>query len=191
MPLALTSAPALEPVTLDDVKAHLRIDGPQEDTLLASLILTSRLHLEAALDLAMIEQGWTLQLDRWPKGQSVDIPISPLQAVTLVRVKNDAGGWDAIGPANYLADIAAKPPRVIFHGAVRPVPGVPAAGIEITFTAGFGAAPASVPAPLRHAIMMLVAHWYEHRESVEIGSNAVRIPDAVSDLVAPFRKIRL
>jgi uncharacterized phiE125 gp8 family phage protein len=70
-------------------------------------------------------------------------------------------------------------------------PGVRAGGIEIDFTAGFGASSASVPAPLKHALLLLTAHWYEHRDPVEIGSPAARIPDAVSDLIQPFRKIRL
>jgi uncharacterized phiE125 gp8 family phage protein len=49
MALRLTSAPAAEPLTVAEAKAHLRIDSANEDTLLASLILTSRLHLETAL----------------------------------------------------------------------------------------------------------------------------------------------
>jgi uncharacterized phiE125 gp8 family phage protein len=48
-----------------------------------------------------------------------------------------------------------------------------------------------VPAPLRHALLLLVAHWYEHRDPGEIGSDHARVPAAVSDLMQPFRKMRL
>jgi uncharacterized phiE125 gp8 family phage protein len=191
MALVLTSGPAAEPVTVQEAKAHLRIDGTAEDVLIASLILTSRLHVEAALDLALINQSWTLRLDRWPNGQEVEIPMAPLQAVTAVRVK-DANGSAMLVPAtSYLVDMASKPPRIVWNGAGRPDPGVPACGIEIDFLAGFGASPTSVPAPLKHAVLLLVAHWYEHRDSVEIGAASARIPDVVSDLIQPFRKIRL
>lgn len=191
MALVLTSGPASEPVTLSEAKAHLRIDGSAEDVLLTSLMLTSRLHIEAALGLAMITQSWMLVLDRWPGDGSVDIPIAPLQAITAVRVRNAAGNASVIAPTSYLVDIASKPPRLVLNTAAPPLPQRVANGIEIDVTAGFGANAASVPAPLKHAILMLVAHWYEHRDPVEIGSAAVRIPDAVNDLIQPFRKIRL
>ncbi len=66
MALVLTSGPATEPVTVAEAKAHLRLDSDAEDVLIASLIITSRLHLEAALGLALIAQGWTLHLDQFP-----------------------------------------------------------------------------------------------------------------------------
>ena len=86
MPLILTSGPALEPVTVPEAKAHCRVDGTAEDVLIASLILTSRLHIEAALGLALITQSWKLLLDRWPNEPSVAIPIRPVQSITSVRV---------------------------------------------------------------------------------------------------------
>ena len=51
MSLVMTSGPALEPVSLAEAKAHLRLDDVAEDALLQSLIVTSRLHIEAALGL--------------------------------------------------------------------------------------------------------------------------------------------
>lgn len=54
MPLVMTSPPAAEPVTVADAKAHMRIDTDAEDVLIGSLLLTSRLHIETALSLALI-----------------------------------------------------------------------------------------------------------------------------------------
>lgn len=191
MALVMTSPPVCEPVTVDEAKTHLRVDGTHEDVLVSSLILTSRLHIETALSLALIDQSWTLCLDRWPRGSEVEVPMSPLKAVTSVRVKSAAGDWVTLPSTNYLVDLISKPPRLFWNGTTRPDPGVPACGIEITFEAGFGATSAHVPAPIRHALLLLIAHWYEHREAIEVGSEATRIPKSVSDLIAPFRKIRL
>lgn len=191
MALVLTSGPAVEPVTVADAKVHLRIDASAEDVLLGSLLLTSRLHIEAALGLALINQTWMLVLDRWPGDGIVEIPIAPLQAITAVRVRDTAGTPSVVAPTSYLVDIASKPPRLVWNNAAPPVPGRFANGIEIDLSVGFGANAASVPAPLKHAILMLTAHWYEHRDPVEIGSMTARIPDAVHDLIQPFRKIRL
>ena len=76
-------------------------------------------------------------------------------------------------------------------GTALPAPGVAALGIEIQFTAGFGAAATDVPAPLRQAILLLVAHWYENREPVVAGIAATRFPDAVIGLLEPYRMRRL
>jgi uncharacterized phiE125 gp8 family phage protein len=43
-----------------------------------------------------------------------------------------------------------------------------------------------VPEPLRTAILMHVAHLYEHRESVT-DSNAVVLPQGYDDLIRSFR----
>ena len=53
--------------------------------------------------------------------------------------------------------------------------------------AGFGDTPSSVPAPIRHALLLLVSHWYEHRGPIEIGTAEARIPAAVSALSRAFR----
>jgi uncharacterized phiE125 gp8 family phage protein len=191
MALVLTSGPAQEPLSLSDVKAHLRIDNSAEDVLLSSLMLTSRLHVEASLNLALITQSWMMVLDRWPACDFVEIPMSPLQAINEVRVKTSANTVVAVPATTYLVDIASKPPRLVWNMVARTDPGIKAGGIEIDFTAGFGSTGASVPSPLKHALLLLTAHWYEHRDPVEIGSSAARIPEAVSDLIQPFRKIRL
>lgn len=191
MALVLTSGPAQEPLTLADVKAHLRIDATNEDVLLASLMLTSRLHIEAVLDLALVTQSWMMVIDKWPPGDWLEIPMSPLQSITAVRVKTSASTTVVVPPAHYSVEISSKPPRLVWTNAARTGPGVAAGGIEIDFTAGFGATAASVPAPLKHALLLLTAHWYEHRDPSEIGSPSARIPEAVSDLIQPFRKIRL
>ena len=53
MSLVMTGAPALEPVTLAEAKAHLRVDNALEDTFITSLITTSRLQVEAILGAAL------------------------------------------------------------------------------------------------------------------------------------------
>lgn len=190
MSLVMMTPPAAEPVSVAEAKEFLRVDGSNEDVLIASLLLTSRLHVEAALSIALISQSWTLVLDLWPDAPAVEIPLSPVQSVASVRVMNASGSAVTVPAESYAVDISSRPGRVIWKNGRALQPGVSAGGIEIDFTAGFGNA-ASVPAPLKHAILMLTAHWYEHRDPQEIGSEGARIPDAVSDLIKPFRTIRL
>ena len=162
-----------------------------KDILLASFLLTSRLHIETALSLALITQSWQLRLDRWPSGREVALPLSPLRSVDAIRLKDASGNSRDVPSDRYLLDLTSRPARIIWNNLTPPEPIAAANGIEIDLTAGFGADGESVPAPLKHAILMLAAHWYEHRNPNDIGTDGVRIPDAVSSLINPFRTIRL
>jgi uncharacterized phiE125 gp8 family phage protein len=192
MPLILTSGPAAEPVTLAEAKAHLRVDGAAEDTLISSLIVTSRLHVEAAMGLALIIQSWSWFLDAWPAGPALDLPLRPIQSIAAVRTYDETGTPTPLDPATYLLDGNGAPPRLIRQGALLwPRPARIANGIEVAFTAGYGETAADVPAPIRQAILILVAHWYEHRSPLEPGSPAEPMPGMVSELLAPYRIVRL
>lgn len=192
MSLVMTSGPGLEPLTLAEVKAHLRIDGTAEDALLQSLIVTSRLHIEAALGVALITQSWSWFIDRWPKTQRLALPLRPVQAVADVRLWRADGSSDSLDPSKFFVDGQATPARLVWMGSVPLAdPGRVVNGVEIAFTAGFGAAPENVPSTIRHALLLLIAHWYQHREPVEIGSGINAIPQMVSELLAPHRRRRL
>ncbi len=192
MALVLTRAPTVEPITVADAKAHLRIEGSSEDVVLASLVLTSRLHVETALGLALLSQGWTLTLDEWPAAGVLHLPIRPLLSVDAVRVLPSSGAPALLHPSTYIVDTTGWRGRIVrAFGSDWPRPGKSANGIEIELTTGFGTSAADVPAPIAQALLLLVAHWYERRDPVEIGSAAARIPAAVSNLLAPYVEKRL
>lgn len=198
MSLVMTSGPGLEPVTLAEAKAHLRVDGSAEDALIQSLVVTSRLHIEAALGLALVTQSWAWFLDRWPASRAVRpvvrvaLPLRPVQAVGHVKLWHSDGTSLPLPTGSFHLDGQATPARLVWlPGSPPEGPERPAGGIEIGFTAGFGAAATDVPPTIRHALKLLVAHWYEHREPVEIGSGVNAVPPMVSELLAPYRRRRL
>jgi uncharacterized phiE125 gp8 family phage protein len=192
MPLVLTAGPALEPITLAEAKAHLRIDGTAEDALIAGLIVTARLHVEAAAGLALLTQSWSYFLDFWPPGPALRLPLRPVQSIAAVRLYDADAAVTTLDAALYLLDGAGSPPRLIRQGALAwPVPGRTANGIEVAFVAGYGDAAADVPKPVRHAVLLLTAHWYEHRTPLEVGPVAQPVPDMVADLLHPYRSPRL
>jgi len=188
MTLTLLSGPAVEPLDLDDVKAHLRLDGDDEDALLTSLIATSRSHVEAALGVALITQAWRRQDDCWPRSGVVALMTRPVQSVDRIAVRGANGAETLVAASDYTMDLASGRLAPVFRW---PEPGARLGGIEIDFTAGFGAVATDVPEPIRQALRLLVAHWYEVRSPVNIGTMATRVPDTVSELLRPFRAVRL
>ncbi len=71
------------------------------------------------------------------------------------------------------------------------MPERPIAGIEIDVTVGYGDAGTDVPEPLRQAIRLLVAHWYENRGLIAVGHEVAILPQTVAALIAPYRVLAL
>jgi uncharacterized phiE125 gp8 family phage protein len=187
----LTAAPALEPVSVSEAKEYLRIDSAVEDPVVASLILAARLHIEGALDIAMVTQSWSLFLDGWPEDGCVSIPLGPLKSVDSVKVYDADDAAQTVSPDTYVVDLFALRPRLVRQaGAAWPRPGRAANGVEIALTAGYGNTPDEVPAPIRQAVLMLAAHWYEQREPV-VFDPPDELPHGVADLLKPYRQVRL
>jgi uncharacterized phiE125 gp8 family phage protein len=192
MPLILTSGPAVEPISLDEAKLHCRVDGDADDLLVSSLILAARLHIERCLDLALVSQSWSLYLDRWPDAHHVELPLAPLIGVDAVRLYSPTDTNVTLDPGLFAVDTLSRRPRLARRdGQSWPLPGRVINGIEIAFTAGYGVAAEDVPMPVRQALKMLVAHWYEAREPVLFGETADPVPASVASLIAPYRSVKL
>ena len=192
MPLLLTQGPSVEPVSLAEAKAHLRVDGSDEDTLIASLITSARVHIETTLGQALNTQSWSLFLDRWPAVATVSLLRAPVISVDAVKTYDADDVATDFAPENYFADTVSDPPRLLLRGATPwPQPGRIGNGIEIAFTAGYGAAAFDVPEPFRQAILMLVAHWFENREMVALSGQPTKVPATVMSLITPYRRVSL
>jgi uncharacterized phiE125 gp8 family phage protein len=181
--------PAVEPISVAELKDHLRLDSVSEDGALASLITTARLQIEAALSLALITQHWTWTFDQWPRRASVELPLSPVQSIlSFTVVRSD--GLMTVPPSATILDGNGIAARLITKEG-WPAPSIKAQGIAITFAAGFGATAADVPAQLRHAVLLLATHWYGHREAAGDCRSIIPSVTAVDHLLAPYRRPRL
>lgn len=188
MALSLLTPPALEPVSLAEAKAHLRIDAADEDAVLSRVIAAAREHLERSLGRALLAQSWRYTLDAWPSGYAVGLPLAPVQSVDSVKVYAQDDSSTTLPVGSYLLDGLGAPARLIRRGAQAwPAATRAGNGVEINFTAGHGSAPTDVPAALRVALLLLAAHWFEHREVVEPQGAVAPMPMMVADLIGPYR----
>ncbi|MDR6757212.1 putative phiE125 gp8 family phage protein [Mycoplana sp. BE70] len=181
--------PGAEPITLAEVKAHLRLDGSAEDELLGSLIRTARDHLERETGLALIARPFRLYLDDWPEERVIQIARGPVQAIESVTVYDDVGAPLEVGLIGAVLDGNARPARLLM--SALPAPGRALNGIEIDFTAGFGEAGTDVPDTLKRALMIHVAAMYELRGVMSADDQPGGVPAGYDRLVAPFRMRRL
>lgn len=189
MTYALITPPGAEPISLAEFKAHLRIDGDDENTLLTSLIRVAREHLERTAGLALISQGWRLYLDRWPETGVIEIARGPVTSVDAVRAFDELGEESEISLAGHVLDGVRRPARLWLRE--RPQARQAINGVEIDFTAGFGEVGADVPDTLRRAMLIHAAYMYEFRGAVPVEMQPAGMPDGYDRLVAPHLMRRL
>jgi uncharacterized phiE125 gp8 family phage protein len=189
MTYALITPPTAEPISLAELKAHLRVDGGDEDALLASLIRVARQYLERMAGLALVSQGWRLYLGRWPESGVVEIARGPVLSVDAVRAFDELGEENEISLVGHVLDGARRPARLWLRE--RPEARQAINGVEVDFTAGFAEAGEDVPDMLKRAMLVHAAHMYEFRGAVPVEMQPVGMPEGYDRLVAPFLMRRL
>lgn len=178
MTLALVTPPAVEPVSLPEAKRHLRITDDHEDTYLADLIVAARGHVEHAAGRRLVTQTWRRYADSTP----VPLLVGPVQRIEAVTVYDADGRPRELDPGEW----------TLWDECLALEPGLRAPnGIEVDVVAGYGDAPADVPATLRRAILLLVAHGHEFRGAVAPDDQPVSIPPGFDALILPHRRITL
>lgn len=187
------TTPPTNPTELGFLKLHLRLDTAEADEYLLLLAATARERIEEELARSLLTQTWTLSLERWPDarcpgGNAIRLPRGPVQAVTSVKYRDSAGTLTTLDPSAYVVDTTA------FIPTIAPVTGTswPAIGqgypdaVQVVYTAGYGTE-AQLPAPIRHATMILTAHLWEHPELAITGTIVNVLPWSVDALIAPYR----
>ncbi|OYX82726.1 MAG: hypothetical protein B7Y75_06045 [Azorhizobium sp. 35-67-5] len=182
------SGPTLEPLTLGEAKAFLRIDTDGEDPLISALIAAARRVVEASTGRALLTQSWRLVRDAWPPSGVFALPVAPVRALLAARVRNADGGTQDIDLALLRLVTARTPALVHLDPAQMPQPGMRWAGIEIELEAGYGDAAADVPADLVQAVRLVLAHFHEHRDAP---GDTLRLPATVAELLMPYKLVRL
>lgn len=195
MTLELTAAPAAEPVSVSDAKNWLRISHTADDALISSLLRAAREHVETRTGGVLITQSWRERLEDWPRdrlsasGLAVRLARAPLISVEAVRVRDRNGALTDWDPAEYRVETGEPGRLVAILPFALPRPEVQGGGIEIDFTAGYGETADDVPAPLRAAILHLVAASYGADRGE--GGETPPAPEIVDRLLAPYEWVRL
>lgn len=200
MNLVTLVQPAVEPVTLTEAKAHLRVDSSDEDSTISMLITAARIHVERYTRRSLVYTAHRMRLDYWP--YDIELPRSPAitaaantvtgigYATPRIRYYDENGDQQTLTYAAEDFDLLLddNPPRLVLYPDTT-WPSLQTAlrgGIEVDWIAGYGLTAASVPAPLRLCIRMLVSHWFEQREAVAPGTMST-VPMAVESLLMAYQ----
>ena len=185
----LLTPPATEPLTLAEAKSYLRVETDDDDAVIAALVSAARSHVEAQTRRALISQTWRLVRDQWPRDGRIAVVPAPLREVAAARIRDSQGAAHTIDVQAFIVDPGAS--VISFAPWSLAAPSQIASGIEIDVDVGYGDAGGDVPEPLRQAIRLLVAHWYENRGLIAIGHEVAVLPATVAALIAPYRVLAL
>ena len=185
------------PVTVSEAKEHLRIvDFTDDDTYIGALVDAATTWCEDYCDRTFADKTYTVAFDDFPALRT-ELPRPPVRlnataasATVTISYVDQSGNtqtltWSQSGTQQFRLD-RDHVPALIYPLYLQDWPAVRLddKSVQITYLAGYGGS-ASVPAPAKHAIKLLVGHWYASREAV--GSVGQDVPLGVHALLDPLK----
>ena len=167
-----------------------RIDLSEDAAYVNSLIARATKHCENITKRQFISAVWTLSMDSFYDSRYVTcgriyVPRPPLIAVSSIVYVASDGTSTTLDTSDYRVDAQSQPGRIEpVYGESWPVTRDVINAVTVTHTAGFGTAASSVPDDIKHAILLLVGHWYMNREAV--GTMTKEIEFGVLSLLDPW-----
>jgi len=170
-----------QPVTLEEMREHLRINSTAEDEYIKILIMAAREQAENKLNRALVPQTWRLVLDGFPEHDTAAItllnpPLSTVTTdVTITFTKDDTLYSSTTLPATMYTVDHESEPGCIYPSSDNEWPScvgdIPKA-VTIDYRCGYPVG--TVPRSIQSWIKLQVGAMYENRESLSVGrDNAV------------------
>ena len=188
--LTRSSQPVVEPVTITDAKAHLRVDTDADNTYIMGLVAAARAWVEEYLDRSLVHTQWTMRLDGFPPNglDNLELPRPPMataSAVSAVAITytTETGAVVVFPSHEYRVDRNSTPGAISpLYEQAWPVHRRDDNSVTITWWGGYGEDGTKVPKVVRAAILMLVAYWYERRLAADQVA-ATAVPFGVSSML--------
>jgi uncharacterized phiE125 gp8 family phage protein len=167
-----TTGPASEPLTLDEAVRHLQLSVNGDNTYINSLIAVARDVAENATGQALLTSTWLAVCNDWPNSSgTLSIAVSPVTSITSVRYYAEGSATlTTVSSSLYTVSTNVTPAVITFSDdftypelANRPD------AVQVVFVAG-NATAATIAPGLKHALRILVRHYYDHPELIASGA---------------------
>lgn len=181
----------VEPITLAEAKAHLRVTVSSEDALITALITAARTTCEERLRRTLIDTDWQLTLDAFPCALPLRMPR--VIAVESVEYVDSAGAPQTLAGSEYQVDGESEPGWIVpAYGKAWPATREQANAVTVTYSCGYGVAASDVPGPIKQWILLQIGALYANREAVVATPGIVAVDLGFADrLLDPYRVIEI
>jgi uncharacterized phiE125 gp8 family phage protein len=178
----LVAAPAAEPITTAQAKAHLRVDHSDDDAYIAALIQACRVELEARSHRKLVEQTWDLKLSAFPDHDRIRLPFPPLRSVTSITYYDGDGASQTLSASIYRVhapsgDLPTNAWIERVDGMSWPVTVTRDDAVTIRLVCGYapaGTSPedygANIPGLFTAALKLMIAGLYDFRAPIITGT---------------------
>lgn len=179
------TAPTTWPVTIDDIKLQARISHTSEDALIDTFIRAAADWIEAYTQRSLSTQTWQASMADFV--DALWLPrAAPLTSVTFVKYYDTSNVLQTLSSSYYTVPSFVEPAQIrLAYDYTWPSVYDRADAVRVEYITGY--ADGECPEPLRQALAMLAAHWFEHREAVLVGTISKPVEFAVEALCAPYR----
>lgn len=175
-PVVVTQAPAAEPLSTADAKAHVRFEDDDDDALIDAYVASARAHIEARTGTKLVTQTVSMKTDDW--ADLAHLPIAPLQSISSIAYTDANGDVVTLSGTVYEARLELLEPTVVLKYGQSWPSRQEGSLITVTAIAGYGGA-AVVPPDILHAVRFALADFYAMRETVTEGP-ATALPSAAT-----------
>jgi uncharacterized phiE125 gp8 family phage protein len=179
--IEITSTPDLDSViSVANLKAHLRVDHSDEDTLIEAYRDAAIKWVEDYCNTRLGDVTAVMYMDAF---YTCAIPVGPVSAISSVTYVDQAGDSQTLNTTYWWADLKRKPARITFDSPPDLYDDTFNA-VQVNMTIGY--AEADIPTPLIHAVRLMVAHLYESRQAVAY-SQSYEVPLGLHSVLSPYR----
>lgn len=173
------------PVSLAELKAHLRIGHSDEDYTISQYLESATAYVENSTGRKLVMQTVTQKADKF------DDPIylrwGPASSITSITYVDSSGTTQTLADTVYqLVDDESPAYLTLKYDQSWPSTRNSARAVTITYRAGYSE-PDLCPAPLKDAILLLASHRYENREPVIVGTVTRDLQHALSALLKQYK----
>lgn len=173
------------PVSLDEMKRHLRVmDGALDEHIIA-LTEAATEYAESVCGRSLrVSQTLTQSYCHWPCNP-VKFDREPVSAISSVKYRDANGTLQTLASSNYRLHKSINAGSHLEFDADFSAPTLDDRddAVVIEFVAGY-ATLEDVPAMAKHAIKLIVGHWFNHNEAVNVGNITSEVPLAAGALLA-------
>ena len=185
MGIKLSIAPVTEPITIEEARAHLRVDHTDDDIYINALITAARTSAESYTQSSFFTQTWIKSMAFFT--DIIDLPRGIVQSIETIKYFDQDNTQQTVDDANYFLTSPSVTSQVQVIAS-----GWPSSiyarndSVQITYVTGHTTV-AAIPGDIKQALLMSIGHLYENRQDVIIGSQVNAMPMASKHLLTPHR----
>ena len=173
--LQIVEASEVALFTTAEAKLHLKVDSTDDDTLIDNLITAATDSAQIYTNRFFINTTVKQYGDTWRDIST--LYKSPVSSVAAITYYDSSNALQTLDDAVYLADMIATPARISLDvDKTYPTLAARDNAVIVEYVVGYGSTAASLPEGIKSACLLMIANWYQNRQSVVTGTIANEMP---------------